>query len=93
MAEQRKYIIDHFSLSIDYLETATSIGITEASIIQSVLNGIEKDLSLAPNTLRVFYDEGMVGDRTYWYTEKTNIDYVADFQSKMYIPKVNPILQ
>lgn len=93
MAEQRKYIIDHFSLPIDYLKTATNIGITEASILRSVLDGIEKDLSLAPNTLRVFYDEGMGEERTYWYTEATNIDYVADFQSKMYIPKVNPILQ
>lgn len=84
MAEKRKYIIDHFSLSIDYLITASSIGIPEAQILVSMLNSIERERSLKLGTLKIFYDEGMNDERTYWYTEIENKEYVKNFQDKMW---------
>lgn len=92
MAERKKFIIDHFSLSIDYLKTASAIGIPEAKIVQSMLTNAEEYHKVSRGSLRVFYDEGMGEERTYWYTEAQNTRYVTEFQTKMYGSQVKSIL-
>lgn len=80
-----------FTLSTEHLELSYLAGVTRWQLVEDRLNKIEEDLGLIPESLVVYFYEGNLKYNEFWYTEARNIDFLLDFEMKLYsFGKVDP---
>lgn len=89
---RRQFLKGSFIITLEHLSMTM---LSEEELITEFLQGVEIEHSLKPLTAVVYYMETK-GDsiREYFWTEKENVRFIADFQRRIYglNQKVNPTL-
>lgn len=91
MREDNKFVTGSFTLSKEHIELSRLAGVDTWELIEQYLTRIEDDLQLEEGSLITYYCEANKDYNEYWYTEGGNVEYIKNFESKIYsFDTVNP---